>query len=257
MIIKVDNTESVAKLFENTTDTVIISCLQKVMGDIYATKDLKSAVAVLGDFSFFVGEPCKELVMHLFETVGKKFSIMVPEGEAWKALYEALDIEAKKITRYGLKKEYDRLEAFDKSKLQANVDALSEEYKIVFIDEAMYERCKVSDWCYDWVYNYPTYELYKKHGLGVCILKDDMIVAGASSYSGFNEGIEIEIDTHVDYRKQGLARVCASKLILTCLERGLYPSWDAANTISLHLATSLGYTSSGEYDAYLVDLRNI
>ena len=30
-------------------------------------------------------------------------------------------------------------------------------------------------------------------------------------------------------------------LILQCLEEGLYPSWDAQNMISVHLAEKLGY----------------
>ncbi|MDD7004979.1 MAG: GNAT family N-acetyltransferase, partial [Clostridiales bacterium] len=38
--------------------------------------------------------------------------------------------------------------------------------------------------------------------------------------------------------------------ILECLDRGLYPSWDAQNLGSLSLAKKLGYEFSHEYPAY-------
>ena len=77
------------------------------------------------------------------------------------------------------------------------------------------------------------------------------LVAGASSYALFPGGIEIEIATREDFRKRGLATSCAARLILRCLERGLYPGWDAANRISLHLAERLGYRFAGSYPVYV------
>ena len=41
-------------------------------------------------------------------------------------------------------------------------------------------------------------------------------------------------------------------LILQCLEEGLYPSWDAQNMISVHLAEKLGYELDYEYMVYEV-----
>ena len=75
-------------------------------------------------------------------------------------------------------------------------------------------------------------------------------VAGASSYSSFDGGIEIEIDTKAEYRRRGLATACGAKLILECLDRGWYPSWDAQNPWSLALAEKLGYHFDREYTAY-------
>ena len=97
--------------------------------------------------------------------------------------------------------------------------------------------------------------MFEQLGLGALIIKKDTgeIVAGASSYSTYQDGIEIEIVTREDYRKQGLAYRCASKLILECLKRGLYPSWDARTRISVALAKKLGYVYSHEYVAYEVN----
>ena len=65
-----------------------------------------------------------------------------------------------------------------------------------------------------------------------------------------DKGIEIEIDTREDHRRKGLAYACGAKLVLECLEKGLYPSWDAQNKWSVALAEKLGYHFSQEYVAY-------
>ena len=84
------------------------------------------------------------------------------------------------------------------------------------------------------------------------ILKDGRIVSGASSYTRYKEGIEIEVDTVKEERRKHLALVVCSALIVRCLEEGLYPSWDAQNMDSVHLAEKLGYEFDHEYIAYEV-----
>ena len=53
-------------------------------------------------------------------------------------------------------------------------------------------------------------------------------------------------------RRKGFAKVVSAALILLCLEEGLYPSWDAQNMISVHLAEKLGYELDHEYMVYEV-----
>lgn len=74
-------------------------------------------------------------------------------------------------------------------------------------------------------------------------------MSGASSYSRYHEGIEIEIDTREEYRRKGFAYICGAKLILECLKRNLYPSWDAHNKASVALAEKLGYHYDHTYTA--------
>ena len=71
-------------------------------------------------------------------------------------------------------------------------------------------------------------------------------------FTSYKSGIEIQVDTKEEYRRKGLAEVCCAKLILECLERGLYPSWDAQNKGFLALAEKLGYHYSHSYTAYEV-----
>lgn len=93
-------------------------------------------------------------------------------------------------------------------------------------------------------------ELYLKYGRGMVILKDNEIVSGASSYTRYLQGIEIEVDTIPSERRKHLATAACSALILDCLKKGLYPSWDAQNINSVYLAEKLGYEFSHEYTAY-------
>lgn len=75
-------------------------------------------------------------------------------------------------------------------------------------------------------------------GVGYAILNKGQVVSAATSFSIFDDGIEIEIASHPEHRRKGLAMIVASALILDCLDRGKYPSWDGANSESVELAKS-------------------
>ena len=94
--------------------------------------------------------------------------------------------------------------------------------------------------------------MYLELGQGMVILKGGKIVSGASSYTRYREGIEIEVDTVPEERGKGLATAVCAALILGCLQEGLYPSWDAQNLTSVHMAQKLGYEFSHEYTVYEV-----
>lgn len=111
---------------------------------------------------------------------------------------------------------------FDGERLQAVVGTLSDEFMIKLVDEELYHACKAESWSCDFVSQYADYEMYERLGVGVVILKDGVPVSGASSYSTYAGGIEIEIDTRKDYRRRGLAYTCAAALILECRKRNLY-----------------------------------
>jgi len=141
---------------------------------------------------------------------------------------------------------------FDVGKLKQASSELSDGYELKLLEADEYVLCQNNRWANDLISQFKDYDTYKKLGLGVVVLKDGELVAGASSYSRYNGGIEIEIDTREDHRRKGLAYACGAKLILECLEKGLYPSWDAQNMWSVALAEKLGYHFSHEYTAYEV-----
>ena len=100
----------IEELFKDWTDTLVWSCLQGIMGEIHTNSTEDAAMAILGDFAFYTGNPCEELVVFKPETCQQDFMIMIPQNEAWGNLIEkCYGDKAKKITRYAIKKEPDVL----------------------------------------------------------------------------------------------------------------------------------------------------
>lgn len=88
MIYDMENPQNAEELFRGWEETLIWSCLQKVMGKVYGNslENPESAAAVLGDFCFFAGKPDRELVSYKPEGCKKDFMIMIPQDEEWAAL---------------------------------------------------------------------------------------------------------------------------------------------------------------------------
>lgn len=251
MIYELDDTSKVKHLFDGWNETLIYSCVQKVMGRIYVTdlENPKATFAYVGCFGFFAGEPEKELVINKPDG----FVIMTPQNKVWAKLIEECFPTSKRVTRYAIKKNT----IFDKEMLRKNISLLPDGYELKKIDEDIYDKCLDSPVSADFVSAFESKEKYLSIGRGIVITKGNKIVAGASSYTRYLEGIEIEVDTVPDERRKNLATIVCSELILNCLEEGLYPSWDAQNMNSVRLAEKLGYEFDHEYIAYEVahDLR--
>lgn len=242
----------IAPLFDGWDETLIWSCLQGYMGNAWVDDIAfpKSTQIITADFCFFAGEPNRELIKNIPRTYSSQFILMVPQNREWvKLLEKEYRGKSQRITRYAIKKEPN---IFDKEKLRTFIRKLPSEYILKRIDGEIYNQVKQEEWSKDLCSQFSMYPDYEKKGLGFVILHKDTIVSGASSYTVYDKGIEIEIDTKEEYRRRGLALVCASKLILACLERGRYPSWDAANKQSVALAEKLGYHFDKEYVTYMV-----
>jgi len=163
------------------------------------------------------------------------------------------DVYGTKVTkgeRYAIEKKQDE---FDLVKLQSLVENLSPDYQLHKINEELYHECTKEEWTLDFIGNFNSAKDFVDRGIGFLITHDNKIISGASSYTIYDEGIEIEIATRKEYRKMGLAGVAGAALILECRKLGLYPSWDAANMMSVNLATKLGYRYLGPYDVYYIE----
>lgn len=234
-------------LFKNWDEAMIWSCLQGYMGTLIADDETNptSAVITNGDFSFCAGLPNEKLLKSL--TI-RDFMLIASNNDGWFPIIELVYGEkAKKILRYAIKKESD---VFNIEKLKLFVDFLDNEYELRMFDEEAYELAKKESWSADLCSQFESYEDYRKRGIGAVILHNGKLVSGASPYAVYQSGIEIEIDTKPEYRGKGLATVCGAKLILECLSRNIYPSWDAHDLRSVHLAEKLGYHLSHPYVTY-------
>ena len=246
MISELKDTSKVEALFAGWEETLIYSCLQNVMGKIYVTDPEYplSAMAFVGCFAFLAGEPDRELLL------GKPdgFVIMVPKDDRWSGLIEDCFPDAKKITRYAIRKDT----VFDRDRLTEMAAGLPEGYELRKIDSDIYDLCVQDPVTADFVSAFGSKEKYLELGRGMVILKDGKFVSGASSYTRYKEGIEIEVDTVPQERRKGFASIVCSALILACLDEGLYPSWDAHDMNSVQLSRKFGYEFDHEYTAYEV-----
>lgn len=279
---------AVENLFKGWQETIIWSCLQGVMGGIYTDSreadfqetdgrkadgrdadcrdaDCRSAgagedpaqkaqtalraAAVLGDFCFLAGEPSSAFAAERRADFGR-YALFVPQNKGWETAIEAaFGSRAKKITRYATQK---TAAGFDRQKLRQMAEAVPPAYAFRLIDEALFQQCLAESWCRDFVSQYRDYEMFERLGLGVVLTERETgaVVSGASAYSAYIGGIEIEVDTREDFRRRGFAAACCARLILECLDRGIYPSWDAHTEASLALAEKLGYRAAQSYTAY-------
>ncbi len=254
--VDVKRMSSIAPLFEGMDDTMIRSCLQGNMGRAWADDATcpRAAQIVLGDFCFLAGGSefvgARLLAAHVPEGYASPELHVVPQHEGWQnRLEEAFGTRAVRYARFALRRKPD---GFDTGRLKTLAEDIPPEYNVVPIDAELFVRSRREAWSKDWCSQFADFGDYRRRGLGFAALLDGEPVSGASSYSVYDGGIEIEIDTKREHRRKGLAAACAARLILACMERGLYPGWDAVNRASLALAEKLGYRLEREYSAWRV-----
>lgn len=239
------NISKIASFFSEWDETMIWSCLQGYMGRAIPDDEDHPTAAqiVVGDFCFFAGEPNVSLVER------GAAPILVPQNEEWSRMIEAVWINrVNPATRYAIQKDPD---AFSMEKLMGYAGSLDKEYTLRLFDEEIYQMAQSESWSADFCSQFTDYCDFHKRGLGVAVMHQGKLVAGASSYTVYDGGIEIEIDTKPEFRRKGLATACGAELIRECRKRGLYPSWDAHDLRSVALAEKLGYRMDHPYGVFI------
>ena len=244
-----------AALFGEWPETILWSVLQETMGCMFVDDTWKpqSAAAVLGDFVFLAGKPNGELIQFTSELgYPLDMCIYMPQNEAWEQKLElVLGERAEKVTRYATRKLLSDLQnPQNLARLEQLASAVPEHFKIVPFDKEIFEIAREEYWSRSQAVQFKDYKEFKDHGIGFAAMLGDIMAAGAAAYSYYHGGIEVQIDTDLPFREMGLAKCCGARLILECLKRGLYPSWDAQTLQSLELAEKFGYVPAGEYTAY-------
>ncbi|MDX1616157.1 MAG: GNAT family N-acetyltransferase [Candidatus Promineifilaceae bacterium] len=90
---------------------------------------------------------------------------------------------------------------------------------------------------------------FLQRGRGYFWLAGGQPVGAAHASLVCSKGIEVSIFVQSRQRRRGIATALAARLLLDCLDEGLEPHWDAANSESIGLAKKLGYQPLGPYEA--------
>lgn len=242
-----------AALFDGWQETLIWSALEGCMGRIWVVSQKpRAALCETGDFLFLSGaaqDPESRVLLEAWKRGNTGFKILVPRDQACGALIEELfgrDVVAG--TRYAFEKGGEH---FDAAKLLRLKAGAPEGVDIVPVDGALYHQAAQNEWSRDFVSQFHNAQDYLRRGIGFAALHEGRLVGGASSYTCYSKGIEIEVQTLDGWRRRGIASACCAALILECLKRGLYPSWDASNPVSVALAQKLGYRLAGPYPVWI------
>jgi GNAT superfamily N-acetyltransferase len=239
----------VGPLFDGIDDSLIKTFLQGYAGTAYCD-DLafpRCATIEVNDYLFFGGDPHSENAA--------EFAAYAPEGhaglnivacdEGWIPLIESAHPGKTQTTiRYAT---WQTLKNFDKDNLRQIMRTIPQGYTLLGMDDEIYELAMAQEWSRDFCSFFSNAEDYIERGIGFCVLHGDDLVSGASSFSIYDEGIEVQVATREDHQRKGLAKACSAALVLACLSQGRMPCWDAANKTSLHLAEELGYKFKREY----------
>lgn len=249
-MIKLNNNEmnKIEHLFNDIKFYMGKSVLDGLMGEAY-TDNLENptiAYLLVRQYCFINGNSNSVLAKQVLKTLPKTCKRIIAKDD-WNNVIESTYNDFEKSNRYSLKKEKD---IFNKQKLKEFCENLNSEYEVKTIDERIYKLIKADD---EDPKQMKITDDYMNKGIGVCCFRNDEIVGICSSNIIYKEGIEINIRVKEGYKHKGIGTAMASKLILMCLEKGIYPSWDAANLTSLELAKKLGYNYDSEYTIYKIN----
>ncbi|MED1116816.1 GNAT family N-acetyltransferase [Bacillus paramycoides] len=256
MIYEADNNvrEKLVSMFENIDSTIVLSYLQGHMGNAWVDNLENPTVAqiTVGIFVFYAGDPNAEEAEELLYNL-PDFTLAIVDSDEWKHRIETVHKGSiEKIQRFRFSKNPEDL---DRVHIQKLLSTLPEEYEIKKIDKDIAKASSFHELSEDFISQFDSIDDFIDRGVGYAILHKGQVVSAATSFSIYDVGIEIEIASHPNHRRKGLATIVASILILDCLDRGKYPSWDGANSESVKLAKKLGYTFKESYDTYFIDIK--
>jgi len=241
-----------APLFAGQRHTVFIdSVLQGHMGMAYADDPVSPTVAhlVWGEIHYYGGDSTHPLARAFLAELPIDHTVYACVGPWWALLSDTWE---GRLIVLGV-------QHFDPSRLdRAHLLELARErppgYEIRRTDVALAGRIEASLGSPDHVNLFDSPDDFAQRGIGYCALWDETIVSAASSSAICDGAIEVQINTHADHRRRGLARAVAAHLLVECLDRSLTSHWATRNPASAALARQLGYRD-GEVTELIVRVR--
>ncbi|MDM9384536.1 GNAT family N-acetyltransferase [Chlorogloeopsis sp. ULAP01] len=241
-----DNRESIRKLFDHypCLRGFVAAVIEGDMGKVFVDSQEKPRMALsVLEFHFLAGDPLHANPQQL-EKLLQPGGMVIAPTPAWQQLVTAIYPNPLDIDH----REAFQVDKFDVERLRQFCQAVPSGFELrqVRLEEVTQFAADLNPYL---GYNFRSHEDLMTRGVALGILHQGRFVSGASSAAVGGGKVEIDIHTHEQFRRRGLARAVAAALILYCLDRGLEPCWDAANEPSSALARQLGFRSTGKYEA--------
>lgn len=233
------NLESLAPLYSDRTTlrAVVDAVLEGSLGAARADSPARPRVARLdvGCYAVFGGDAAAPGATALVRSVVRPRELVFPDRDDWRRLLHDTfaDLAPRPMCSYAV----DFLDPEYLRKLSADVPA---GFSIEPIDAALASRLGPEHEPHG-MQVFGNADDFARRGLGYCALADGVIACAATSYTVARGSLELAIATHPEFRRRGLARAVAARLMVHALERGVVPHWNAANPVSQRLAVTLGY----------------
>lgn len=245
--------QTIQSICRDSEEVLVRGAMEGTMGRVFVPQLEDSSYCLIHvcDFAYVLGVPpngerALDLKSQIYEVCSHDF--ITPGDERWEVwLEDEFQGKYRLMSRYALKKDENH---FDKPALEGYKKNIPEGIRIRRIDERMYHLALKEEWSRDFVSNFEDEKRFMNDGLGYVATKGREILSGCSAY-GYSGGmVEIRVATRKDCQRQGLALACSAAFLLECMERGIYPNWDAANERSVSLAEKLGYIFHRKYQVY-------
>jgi GNAT superfamily N-acetyltransferase len=248
-VVPTDQRRNLLPLFQGVSvPSILRPVLYGAMGLACADRAERPKVCSLSiaDVVMLAGDPGCAAAAYFVQTLAVP-SYVLPSTKEWSRLVRA---EHTGSVRAEIRREFGftALNLNRLRRLAASVEPpfYLEPFNLASIESAAGER-----WSLDLVGNFESPEAYLRKGVGFCVVEQSgggrKLVSGASSFSVLDDIVEFQVDTHPSYRRRGFAAAASARLALHCLEAGLTPHWDAANSASCALAEKLGFTAKQDY----------
>jgi RimJ/RimL family protein N-acetyltransferase len=189
----------------------------------------------------FAGEPIQAYVEKKIKGL-----LIFPDGEWEKLLRQIKGDHFQTRKRVAFEAGH-----WDRNCLRTQAQNIPDEFIINRV--AHEDIAQFADFDAAFIHNFAGHSSFLEKGIGFCARHGTQIVAGCSSSMIGGGKLEIEIITHPDFRRRGLATAVAATMIDHCLANNLEPCWDAANEASVGLAEKLGFINARAYNAYWVE----
>jgi GNAT superfamily N-acetyltransferase len=229
-----------------TLRAVIDSALERRLGEVQY--DDAGAPRVgridLGCYAVFSGDAGHPLAAEWIGGLAPPIEIVLPDDQAWRDLVDGLlgDRCSDRPMRTFV------LHDLDREALEVAATTAPDGFRLAEVDVALASQFD-DDLHPHALKVFPSAEALVAQGIGYAVVAPDgRVAAQTSSYAISSKSVEIAIATRPDFRRLGLARVVAARMLLGCTDRGLRPEWSASNPVSKRLARSLGYSPAGLCD---------